>query len=174
MKLTVEDIIVRSRDIEVPKKCPKCGADLTQEGSMKVWEYQDQSRFCHIINDTVEWETDQPDSGESWLACSYECHSCGHVLAFGTEQRINTDDSPQTLLFDGVQATLADSFKAKADVLPQKELAEELLGERTWVGAEPDEDPVNHIEVLRHHLIGGYEATIDLVEELCKKVLGRS
>ena len=47
------------------------------------------------------------------------------------------------------------------------EIAEEILGQRAF---EEGEELVDHIEVLRRNLYSGYQATIELVEDLCKLI----
>lgn len=157
----------------MPGKCPKCLMDLTQEGTIKVWEYQDQSRFAHVLDGGIEWEMDQPQSGESWLMISYECHACGHTLAEARSEELCSESLGQEMedffAMKGEKHTLVQKLLTMRKAV---ELAKEMLGRYLPedLTAEGDE-PVNHIEVLRHHLIGGWQYTLDLVENLCKRVV---
>jgi hypothetical protein len=45
MKLTVADIVITYREVEVAPTCPKCGVDLSVSGSVIAWEWSDQGRI---------------------------------------------------------------------------------------------------------------------------------
>ena len=97
MKLNVDHLVVVSQYIEVPDKCPKCQANLTEERALKLWEFQDQSRFMTSrLLDGGEYERDccddMPQSGECFMSCSWSCAKCDHTLAEHNEIRFDVDD----------------------------------------------------------------------------------
>lgn len=172
MRLAVDDLITRTRAVQVPEKCPKCGADLMEEGSLKVWEYQDQHRVAHLMpldEHSIEFEDCQPQQGESWLMQSYQCSKCDYTLV---------DARSEQLCSESLGDEMEDFYVHKGNyrrMEAAKKLAEELLGKRAGSEEEAyEEEPTDHIEVLRHHLIGGYQHTIELVEDLCKKLLEKT
>jgi hypothetical protein len=171
MKLHVDDLIVRTRAVEVPAKCPGCGADLMKEGAIKVFEYQDQHRSAHLIDSyehSVEFENDLPQQGETWFMILFECQACEHELAHAREEH---------LCSESLAEEMEDYYVHKGNyrrMEAAKELAEEILGKRRSTAQTEDEDPDDHIEILRRHLIGGWGYTIDLIEDLCKKLLEKT
>jgi hypothetical protein len=68
MKLSIDHLVVVSQDVEVPDTCPECQADLTEERALKLWEFQDQSRYmtthhfdkesywCIMVEKCGKWE----------------------------------------------------------------------------------------------------------------------
>jgi len=90
MKITIADVTIQTREVELPDKCPKCGEAL-RDVALTGYEYQDQSRAMSVREDgDVDYKDSDllPESGESyigWVSLSCEC---GHVLAQGTEERI--------------------------------------------------------------------------------------
>ena len=86
------DIAVFRRTVSIPTTCPnpKCTADFTQEGTLKVWEYQDQGRHATVVldpggdGDSLDWP-DKPEGGEGFIQISIECDVCGEQLAKGKE-----------------------------------------------------------------------------------------
>lgn len=105
MKLAVDDLITRRREIRIPSECPRCGSSLMREGSIKVWEYQDQSRLAHLTQPRcdglaglpIEFENDLPQQGESWLILSYECMKCGKRLAAARSEELCSESLGQEM-----------------------------------------------------------------------------
>jgi hypothetical protein len=97
MKLSLDHIIVVHQNIDVPDTCPSCKESLIGDGKLKQWEFQDQSRDMtyRIVQDgEVELDccNDLPQSGESFLSCSWHCSNCDHELASNNEERFDMDD----------------------------------------------------------------------------------
>lgn len=94
-EVTVCDRVVRHRKVEVPSKCPGCGADLTFPGAMRVWEFQDQCRYAHFDDaepEGLNWGSYIPDSGESFMLVEFQCKECEHVLAENEELIVDGED----------------------------------------------------------------------------------
>jgi hypothetical protein len=94
-KVTVCDLVVREREVDVPSKCPRCGADLTFPGSMKVWEFQDQCRPAHFDDaeqEGLNWGDCLPSSGETFMPVEFQCKECEHTLLHNEELTITGED----------------------------------------------------------------------------------
>lgn len=122
MKLAVDDLITRRREVRIPNKCPKCGADLMLEGSIKVWEYQDQSRSAHLIETDghpIEFEDDLPQQGESYLMLSYQCMKCNQSLAAARSEELCSESLGQEMedyyKMKGEKHTLIQRLKSMRD-----------------------------------------------------------
>lgn len=80
MKLTVHDLIVVEREIELPEKCPNCSHEFQEGDDLKVWEYQDQCRVATLLPEGgIDWP-DLPAGGDCYLYISWHCDECDHVL----------------------------------------------------------------------------------------------
>jgi hypothetical protein len=89
MKVSISDVVVTTREVDIPEACPKCDADFTdaEEQNVSAYEWQDQGRPGHFGEDGefVYHEAALPDSGESYIAyIGYACSACGASLAEGT------------------------------------------------------------------------------------------
>jgi hypothetical protein len=95
-KVTVFDLVVREREVDVPAKCPKCEADLTLPDALKVWEFQDQCRPAHFgevwQGEGLNWDDSLPDAGENYMPVDFYCKKCDHLLATGEELTITGED----------------------------------------------------------------------------------
>jgi hypothetical protein len=82
--LEVADLVVTTREVEVPDICPECGAAFREIGFIH-WEYQDQKRGAPVAEDgTIDWaEGFTPKAGESFIPVLWQCGGCGHDLAEG-------------------------------------------------------------------------------------------
>jgi ribosomal protein S27AE len=85
MKLRVSDLVVFERVVEVPDKCPQCGADLEDVG-IYHWEFQDQRRSVDVVKTEdgslgIEWDDCLPRGGEADLALTWQCGKCDATLA---------------------------------------------------------------------------------------------
>lgn len=96
IKVTVHDMVVTEREVEIAVVCPSCGADF-HEKPMTLWEFQDQYRSARRDpQEPEEWaslgleahdlEYGDPYQGETYLHISWTC-GCGHVLAEAKESR---------------------------------------------------------------------------------------
>ena len=91
--ITVTDVVVRTRKINLAGTCPGCHRRLRQDGALRVRGFVDESRAARlrragddaldaiaglILADTL------PDSGEAFIDnVAIACKQCGHVLAAG-------------------------------------------------------------------------------------------
>ena len=96
-KVLVRDIEVTERMVDIPTRCPKCGADFydKNENDLHVWELSDQRRNGHLQNDG---DTDDEDNstdgintadsdlegGDNYVNNVEITCSCGCLLAGGT------------------------------------------------------------------------------------------
>jgi phage FluMu protein Com len=81
MKVTLHHLITVEEEAFIPDKCPKCEVTFLGKGALKVWEYQDQSRFAEVdLDGDFEWP-DLPKGGDNSLYQSWACGECGHMLA---------------------------------------------------------------------------------------------
>jgi hypothetical protein len=85
-KLIIHDVLITSRSIDIPKKCPHCEHKLTSPNSLS------ESRLCstiantHVSDDADDAlsETDSADSEVTYKATlSVECSNCGTIIAHG-------------------------------------------------------------------------------------------
>lgn len=88
MKLKVSDVVVRTRDVEIPDDCPKCGVALKIE--------LDGGDSPTLVPVTLEWNFTGGVLLDVTLAdglpvppAGFTCE-CGHVLVWGCLQVINT------------------------------------------------------------------------------------
>ena len=81
IEVSICDMTVTHRTVELPDKCPTCGSDLS-EVHLKVWEYQDQTRT--YMPATGDWP-DLPEGGDNTLVLSYQCGECDAELARGKQ-----------------------------------------------------------------------------------------
>lgn len=91
MKLTITDIAVTERFVEIPATCPndKCGADLTQPDALKIAEYIDATYLGSLTADN-ECGYDYGESGFDWhgedniTGTAFYCRACSTTIAEGT------------------------------------------------------------------------------------------
>lgn len=117
MRVPIDHLIVVHEEVEIPDECPECGAQLSIDGDsseigdvrdngqrLKVWEFQDQSRYARVIQfsdgeQEIDWDDGLPSSGESFRYCSWHCGECDHQLAVHNEHIIDRGDEE---MIDGV------------------------------------------------------------------------
>jgi hypothetical protein len=96
-KVTIADITIRYRDVEIPEKCPSCGRSFTEPESANLREvdYVDQYMYGWLMDeegDRKVWEPagtpsyGQLEFGESNIVVGYSC-ACTEVLVSGKETR---------------------------------------------------------------------------------------
>jgi hypothetical protein len=93
MRLTICDVIVRPREVEVPDVCPRCDVALDQF-LHRGWEYREQSRPVRIDaqgqieNDDDAQATTIPEGGEGFIGyVAISCGLCGQIIAEGNVER---------------------------------------------------------------------------------------
>jgi hypothetical protein len=92
-QIMVADLAVRFRLVEVPEKCPKCGADFTSKEAkaIRAWEYQDQVRRGYLSDlegsdEGFVFDNHVPEGGEDFISYVYVmCQNCDQELAVGRE-----------------------------------------------------------------------------------------
>lgn len=95
VKTPIIDIILKERVVDIPNKCPHCGADLTRENSLIAWEYQAQSYHAHVEvrnNDEDLVDTgDMREGADISHVTGYKCAACDkYVHEEGKEVFIDT------------------------------------------------------------------------------------
>jgi hypothetical protein len=92
--VTVTDLVVSTRKVKLPARCPGCGGRLKQDRALRVWGFVDESRAGRLPQssddrlDTVAGLVlgdVGSDSGETFLDnVSIRCCRCDQVLTAGT------------------------------------------------------------------------------------------
>jgi hypothetical protein len=93
--ISVADVEVKHRSVEVPEACPMCGADLTAQGNGRLAPVRElnlasSNFYGSFANDPEHTFHVDSDAGEEhpsdslWVVFAYECASCGELLATGT------------------------------------------------------------------------------------------
>lgn len=84
MKVQISDLVVRTREVELPEKCPLCDAALNDASVAEVsldWNYGDDTLM----------DVTYLDDGVPVPPVGYCCRDCGHLLTWGQHAVI---DSP--------------------------------------------------------------------------------
>lgn len=99
-KVTICDIQVTEREVEVPTSCSECGASLlSKDNNLEVWEYSNQKRIGHLQNDGDEDDdvsstmgvniaSSDLDGGDSFIENIAMYCRCGNEIASGKFDRI--------------------------------------------------------------------------------------
>jgi len=93
--MSVADVEVKHRTVEVPETCPMCGARLTAPGNgrfapVRELNLASSDFYGSFANDPEHTFHVDSEAGEEhpsdalWVVFAYECASCGEVLATGT------------------------------------------------------------------------------------------
>jgi predicted RNA-binding Zn-ribbon protein involved in translation (DUF1610 family) len=97
LRVSVADVEVKYRSVEVPEECPMCGARLVtgadgQRGAVRELNLASANYFGTFGRERgegVDGFAIDPESGEEhpsdavWVVFGYECAACGEVLASG-------------------------------------------------------------------------------------------
>lgn len=100
MKITICDIAVVERAVEIPDTCPnaKCGADLRKPQAIKEWVYEDHAHIGKYKAGKVEHDY-HDHSGEDFIATQHHCAKCNEQLTDGgvthEEASAEPDASPE-------------------------------------------------------------------------------
>ncbi len=93
--ISVADVMVKYRTVEVPDTCPMCGAHLTVQGNERFAPVRelnlassnfygsfanDPERTFHVDGEAGE----EHPSDALWVHFAYECARCGELLVTGT------------------------------------------------------------------------------------------
>jgi len=112
-KVMIHDVLILWREIEIPERCPgfvsekndTCNNDLTQDASLRVFEYQDQSRRARLVknedgSDDLEW-SDFVGQGDDNIVVGYSCAKCDHEFENGgfIQQEGDADQWPKVEAF---------------------------------------------------------------------------
>lgn len=112
-KLKIADVFIRTRTVEVPDECPKCKADLTQEGMLTAVKLDALYSTAKVTNDGVkiEFDADFVDFVYDIPVHSLICLWCGEGVVEGHDKRF---ESPEPEVFDDVvERTLWDEVIEK-------------------------------------------------------------
>ncbi len=101
LKITICDVTVRERVVELPDNCPKCGVALREPGTLVGWEYQDQKRPMSVRDDgTIDYAEDgwSPEGGETFISYVTLVCECGEFLVEGDMKFEQTPEArPETV-----------------------------------------------------------------------------
>jgi|SRR5271165_3805265 len=100
LKITICDVTVRERVVELPDNCTKCGIAL-REARLTGWEYQDQSRPVVVRDDDLTIDYDEeganvPEGGEAFISYVTLVCQCGEFLVEG-DMKWNEPPEPARL-----------------------------------------------------------------------------
>jgi hypothetical protein len=101
--VTICDLYVHPRVVEIPPVCPRCEGELTEHDALGVWSYTDEHRpgrlFSHADGEVeeggvvVNYEGDVT-GGESFLpTVALSCERCGQQIVEGVVRSF--DDEPR-------------------------------------------------------------------------------
>lgn len=94
-KVMVHDLVVLFREVELPDRCPGfdesknaiCNADLSEDGALKIFEYQDQLLRGHRsrVPDSgdVVYDNYEHEQGDDHIEVAYHCAECDHEFVIG-------------------------------------------------------------------------------------------
>jgi len=131
MKLVIVDTTMRHRSVEVPDKCPGCGASLRESGAMRVYGHQEQNTTCAMNGDDddpdLEWSGSM-NNGESFRPEMYLCNvgeDCEEILAENVYRLLDEKDPVAHLLVyrhkhgedTELYSSLADALNACALIM---------------------------------------------------------
>lgn len=103
MKVTVaKTILVVEQEVDVPEKCPECGADLMEDGQLHEYVLS-ATGFNGSLFKGKKRDDDGFDTGEDENFASYEesfptgykCNNCDHELVERTEPDFTDDDGSE-------------------------------------------------------------------------------
>ena len=95
MKVTIADVVIRTRDIEIPDECPYCKSQVRFSGlSLTTLEYivrdsrvgLEEAKPCLDEERPFTFELDDEGAVITYVMCA----ECGHDLADGRYARIET------------------------------------------------------------------------------------
>lgn len=67
--------VVEDREIDIPDKCPRCGAGFTGAGSSLVeWDWHDVGG--HVDITSGDFEQGMSKDGDAFFPCSFWCSDC--------------------------------------------------------------------------------------------------
>lgn len=89
MKVTVYDLRAFSREVELPDKCPKCGADIKEGAMLDCCQMTYEEQSCRIAKDEDaefldDWGLVVESFPEAQYVKGFKC-GCGHELVMGEE-----------------------------------------------------------------------------------------
>ena len=127
LSVTIADVIVIHRTIEIPHVCPECkhpivhGArgegilEPVRENTLTAYQYMAESQAAHAVapgedESHLEWEGSE--GGDSSIVVSWQCRNCDHEFDAGEEVFIDTDTTPKEIA--DALLTTARSIYAKS------------------------------------------------------------
>ena len=95
----VTDLLFRQRRAPIPLKCPKCGQDFTEEGSILIYQYDLSDRHVQVKDGELNWDDHigDPAPEPTDYISEASCKRCLTVLASSKERR---DDDALSRAFD--------------------------------------------------------------------------
>lgn len=139
MKVTISDVRVTEREVEIPTCCPKCGCDLTsiEEENLRVWEYADQSR-CGFLATEENGEGDMAGintrdttrGGENFISNVSVWCTCGHELVSGRFEQIDARDA-EHFLVETKHGNAWEMYEAHTNLEEANETMDMLLDRKT-------------------------------------------
>ena len=86
MKVKIADLVVRTREIELPDECPHCGSDLTREGGLMRMEVK---LLFYTGKDLDSWLKDHVTDSTIPACQGYFCAECSADFEFGNIKEVD-------------------------------------------------------------------------------------
>lgn len=115
VRFRVNDVVFRPRLVTLPRECPNCEADLSQDVTEASWL---DVTVAGALRDGEFKGGGSTDMGDRYEVRGYECSNCHAQIAFGTERWESAEETPLVVKI----AAKAKSFAVEA----------ERRGERRW------------------------------------------
>jgi hypothetical protein len=84
MKVTITKLMASEFEVELPEKCPGCGADFRSGDLLREVNYIDRSYRTKIVDrdgtSVVEINGDDFGGGDVLIVTGYECFDCDYSL----------------------------------------------------------------------------------------------
>ena len=116
MKVTVKNLVISHRTIEIPVACPKCGTDLTKDGAVVAAEFLGvtyRGQFDADGNFEPDDQGFKYGDGDQLEGIAFTCRGCTRFVARGEEIITNTNVDFATF----AAAPLAEQIIAEATAL---------------------------------------------------------
>ena len=125
LSITIADVIVIHRTIEIPHVCPECKHPImhgvrgegtlepVRENTLTVYQYMAESQAVYAMapgEDESHLEWDGCDGGDNSIPVSWQCRNCEYDFGTGEEIFIDTRTTPKDIA-DALLTTARNIYK---------------------------------------------------------------